>query len=277
MGKTLYVSDLDGTLLRGNISLSDNTIQTINSLMEKGLMFTYATARSFRSASIVTKGLRLHTPIVLQNGTFIMEPQSGAYLHGCTMEAKALAPVKMLLEREKIPALVYSLLDGRERVSWVRSLENFGICNYWASDVRQNDVRRRPVDSWGELFAGDVFYITVIEREQEARKIASACKETGDYCHVGLMKDTYADEWWVEIHRGDVSKAAALKKLKGMIGAEKLVCFGDNLNDMPMFQLADECYAVANAHPDLKKMATGIIGSNEEDGVARWLLEHGEL
>ncbi len=41
-----------------------------------------------------------------------------------------------------------------------------------------------------------------------------------------------------------------------------------------MFQAADEAYAVANALPELKKYATGIIGSNEEDAVARFLQEH---
>jgi len=40
-----------------------------------------------------------------------------------------------------------------------------------------------------------------------------------------------------------------------------------------MFKISDECYAVENAHPDLKEVATGIIGSNDDDGVARWLAE----
>lgn len=41
-----------------------------------------------------------------------------------------------------------------------------------------------------------------------------------------------------------------------------------------VIRMADECYAVENAHPDLKAVATGIIGANEEDGVARWLEEN---
>ena len=50
-----------------------------------------------------------------------------------------------------------------------------------------------------------------------------------------------------------------------------MVSFGDAINDIPMFQVSDECYAVSNAVDELKKIATGIIESNEEDGVARWL------
>ena len=52
------------------------------------------------------------------------------------------------------------------------------------------------------------------------------------------------------------------------------MAFGDALNDIPMFQIADECYAVENAVEELKALATGIITYNEQDGVAKWLLEH---
>ena len=41
-----------------------------------------------------------------------------------------------------------------------------------------------------------------------------------------------------------------------------------------MFDVSDECYAVENADPELKRRATAVIESNDNDGVARWLLEH---
>ena len=44
-----------------------------------------------------------------------------------------------------------------------------------------------------------------------------------------------------------------------------------------MFEISDECYAVENAVDELKAVATGVIESNEEDGVAKWLLDHVEL
>ena len=69
------------------------------------------------------------------------------------------------------------------------------------------------------------------------------------------------------------SKAHAARQLKQLTGADKLITFGDGKNDLPLFEAADECYAVANAHPLLKSAATGIIGANTEDGVIRWMLE----
>ena len=67
------------------------------------------------------------------------------------------------------------------------------------------------------------------------------------------------------------SKSDAIKKLKQIWGCTKVVSFGDSINDIPMFEVSDECYAVSNAVGELKRIATGIIESNDEDGVAKWL------
>ena len=68
---------------------------------------------------------------------------------------------------------------------------------------------------------------------------------------------------------------AAVRQLLALTGAEKAVVFGDMKNDIPMFLEAAEGYAVANAAPELKAIASGIIGSNREDGVVRWLERYG--
>ena len=70
------------------------------------------------------------------------------------------------------------------------------------------------------------------------------------------------------------SKYNAIKKLKEMWDCSKVISFGDSINDIPMFEVSDECYAVENAVDELKAVATGIIESNQNDGVAKWLLEN---
>lgn len=75
--KTLYVSDLDGTLLHSDASLSEYTAQTINGLLAKGMLFSYATARSYRTASQVTKKLDARIPLIVYNGTFVIDNATG--------------------------------------------------------------------------------------------------------------------------------------------------------------------------------------------------------
>lgn len=75
----------------------------------------------------------------------------------------------------------------------------------------------------------------------------------------------------------NATKAEAILKLKELWGCDKVISFGDAINDIPMFQVSDECYAVANAVLELKKIATGVIGSNDEDGVSQWLKSYAKF
>ena len=81
MEKRLYVTDLDGTLLNRESSLSCRSRDIINSLISSGTMFTYATARSYNSAKIVTDGLSVRLPIIVFNGAFIYDIHRDKFLH----------------------------------------------------------------------------------------------------------------------------------------------------------------------------------------------------
>ena len=71
--KTLYVSDLDGTLLRSDAQTSEYTNQVINKLTSDGILFSYATARSYLTATKATKGLNAKIPIITYNGAVILQ------------------------------------------------------------------------------------------------------------------------------------------------------------------------------------------------------------
>lgn len=78
--KTLYISDLDGTLLHSDKTISDYTNQVINSLTERGMIFSYATARSYITAKKVAKGLSAKIPLIVYNGTFVIDNLTGEIL-----------------------------------------------------------------------------------------------------------------------------------------------------------------------------------------------------
>ena len=66
------------------------------------------------------------------------------------------------------------------------------------------------------------------------------------------------------------TKAHAAEKVRTIARADSLVCFGDSLNDLPLFAIADQAYAVANSVAEVKSRATEVIGSNSDEGVAAW-------
>jgi len=273
MGKTLFITDLDGTLLNSSAEITPVTADIINNLLNFGLIFTYATARSFHTASRVTSEINFKYPAVHHNGVFIQDPKSGECFDQCIFDKTKIAQFIQTLHDNKLYPLLYAIVDGRERVSWIAGKETAGINFYLES--RKNDKRLRPVQDYGG-FTGDIYEIIFIgDCREELEQIIFALNLDSHFAY-HIHVDAYKHEdgktrYWLEIMRFDAQKNAGVLKVKKITGADKIICFGDNMNDIPMFNISDESYAVANALPEVKNIASGIIGSNDDDGVARWL------
>ena len=269
--RTLYVTDLDGTLLNAHDTINPYSIEIINRLVEQGMLFTYATARSQVSAAVVAKGLSAKIPVIVYNGAFILNPSTGEMLSELYFEPQETQKVKELLTEHNISPLVYSYVDAAEKVSWNTNRENAG-CKHYLSK-RRGDRRLRPLEDSVGLYDGKVFYFTCIGQREELLPLFELFKQDRRY-RCTLQQELYRPEYWLEIMPAKATKAEAILHLKELWQCDKVVSFGDAVNDIPMFEISDECYAVANAVEELKAVATGIIGSNEEDGVARWLGEN---
>ena len=272
MGKTLYVTDLDGTLLNRQDRINPESISIINDLVKKGMLFTYATARSLVSASVVTEGLSADFPVIIYNGVFIIHPSTGEILSETNFTAEERQKVIEVLDKYGISPLVYSYVDGIERVSWITSRENDGIKRY-ISNRKKTDPRFRPISTKEELYQGEMFYYTCIGEREELQPVYDVLSQDARF-RCTLQQELYRPEYWCEIMPAKATKAEAIRQLKKLWNCDRVVSFGDAINDIPMFEISDECYAVENAVDELKAIATGIIGSNESDGVARWLQEH---
>ena len=271
MDKTLYVTDLDGTLLNRQDSINPFSIQTINDLVDRGMIFTYATARSLVSASKVTVGLSTNIPIIAYNGAFIIHPATGDILSKEDFNEEERAKVRGVLIQYNISPMVYSFINGIEKVSWIPEKVNEGVKRYLS--IRQGDKRFRAVHDIESLYEGEMFYFTCIGEKDELLPVYDIFSKDDRY-RCTMQQELYRPEYWCEIMPAKASKKNAIQKLKELWNCDKVVSFGDAINDIPMFEISDECYAVENAVDELKAHATGIIESNDNDGVAKWLLEH---
>lgn len=274
MQNILYVTDLDGTLLNSKDRINTKSIEIINSLVSQGMLFTYATARSLVSASVVTQGLSTNIPVIAYNGAFIFHPATGEILSQEKFTREEMTRAISVLAKYRISPLVYSFIDGREKVSWITTKENEGIQRYLSQ--RKGDRRLRPVQTEEELYQGNMFYYTCIGEQEELQPIYDIFSKDESY-RCTLQQEIYRPEYWCEIMPARATKAQGIAKLKEIWNCDKVISFGDAINDIPMFEISDECYAVENAVKELKEIATGVIGSNDEDGVANWLKEEVRL
>jgi hydroxymethylpyrimidine pyrophosphatase-like HAD family hydrolase len=216
----------------------------------------------------VTKGLTTHIPAIVYNGAFIINSGTKEIISSALFDTLQKQFVIELLKKYNIYPLVYAYIEGIEKVSWMPSKENDGFRRYLS--LRKGDKRLNPVVSETQLYIGDAFYFTCIGGKEELLPIYEALKDHTSY-NCTLQQELYREEYWCEIMPKKATKANAIEQLKTILNCNRIISFGDAINDISMFSISDQCYAVQNAVKEVKNVATGIIESNDEDGVAKWL------
>lgn len=268
--KKLYITDLDGTLLRGDQTLSHFTSEALGRLIENGLCFSYATARSAKTAGAVMKSVNAPTAAVVYNGAFIVETKSKRRLCSNAFSSEESKKLLDTVLDHGIAPRVYSLISGEERFTYTeKHLLSEGAREYFRT--RAGDSRARLTADEALLYEGEIFLVSCCDKKEVLVPLYEVLKNEYQ-CH--FYADSYSADQYLEIVPLGATKENGAKILKKIYGCDRIIAFGDGVNDIPLFRAADECYAVSNACPELKEIATGIIGSNEEDGVARWLLEN---
>lgn len=266
--RVLYVTDLDGTLLHRDERISAWSCDTLNHLIKKGMLFSYATARSIFTASVVTEGLYPQLPVIVNNGSFIVDPSSRKRILVNQFSREEAKDIYATLCRHQIAPLVDAIINDREKFSYAEKAINPALAEFVAG--RKHDGRDNPLDDQlvQNILQGDVFYFTCIGEEE---KLRAAYKELSPAYNCIFQFDIYSHEPWLEVMPHTASKAHAILQIKELYKCDTVVVFGDGANDIPMFEIADEGYAMANAIDALKEIADAVIDSNENDGVARWL------
>ena len=271
MKRPLYVTDLDGTLMRSDKSVSEDSVRIINQLISEGMCFTIATARTIRSASKIIKDIDFTVPVITLNGTVIADPKTEKTVEAALFSDNEINILREVLNGRAGNMIAKGFFDDGMHKTYLDHGFNPGFVTYL--DEHKADKRLVGVKTEDELFAGDICYFSLIGPKEDLEDIYEEVKDS-DTCETIFQKDTYLSDYWLEIFPKGSSKAEAIMKLKKMSGCDGIVVFGDSINDMSGFKIADECYAVANASDDLKEAATGVILSNDEDAVATWLKDN---
>ena len=140
--RTLYVSDLDGTLLRSSERTSAYTNRVINQLVEQGILFSYATARSLITAKKVTCGINAKIPLIVYNGAFVIDHLTEEILFENYFDERINFVLDDLFAHQIYP-IVYACIEGAEKFSFVPAYCTDGMKKFLES--RQGDPRTNVV------------------------------------------------------------------------------------------------------------------------------------
>lgn len=269
--KTLFLSDLDGTFLNSEGKISKRSAEIVSELSEKGVLFTVATARTFATVMQMFDGIKLNCPLVLMNGVTIYNPISKNILSSHPIPTEIGNRIIREFRLRDIEPMLYFQCADKLEIYYSRLTNEYQkeyVTQRTECDGKKFIYSPEPVDIEGK----NLVYIVCLDYYENIKDIYEAISESDD-TNCMFYKDNYTDMYFLEIMCKSVSKASGASEVKKIVGADKIVAFGDNLNDIPLFEIADEAYAVSNAENKLKSIATGIIGSNDEDAVAEFILK----
>ena len=274
MNNTIYISDLDGTLLTNKAILSEFSKSKLQELLEDGLLFTVASARSVFSMRIALHGLKLPLPIVEFNGAFISDLVSGRHEIINSIEPDIIDDIYQLICNFKCIPFISSF-NGLEDCCSYNEIINEGMQGYLDDRLFHQDKRLRSLFELTDSFRDQIVCITIINHTDILSELEIAIHERyGDRIETYHFENSYSPGWyWLTIYSHKATKAQAILTLQETYGlsSKKLIVFGDHNNDIEMFRIADCALAVANATVELKRYATHIIDSNQADSVVRYI------
>jgi 5-amino-6-(5-phospho-D-ribitylamino)uracil phosphatase len=267
----LYISDLDGTLLNSKQTISNRSLSLINNLIiNHDLNFTIATARSLSSAWDIIKNIKLKFPIIYNNGAFIYDPVKNRNIAENIISDHDAGRLIKIIHEYNLNPIVYTVHSGSGQKIYYKGIFNKGEQDYIEDRLSKNDKRFTKTRDYSEICNQKIISINVINTKENTNPLYNYLKDSSGFCyHYG--EDIYSKYYWLEINHTRANKRDSVVHLKRSLHIDKIISFGDNLNDVDMFEISDECYAVSNAVDSVKKRATKIIGSNENDGVALYL------
>ncbi len=273
--KQLFVTDMDGTLLGADSRVSRRSALIITDLSRRGALITVATARTPGTVEPLLADTLTLPPAVVMTGAAMWSRQEQRYRHARLLPDDKAAAVCDVLGRFGLSPMVYQLgadglllmrcrdggYEAERRFKAERShlqLKKITLCDDPASSVGNGDTVLI-------LATGPLDLTTPAVEPVEA---------IGGLSVSHYSDPLYPGAGFIEVFTHGVTKARGIMDLKALTGADHVTVFGDNLNDIPMMQVADTAVAVANALPEVKAVADVVIGANTDDAVARYIADN---
>jgi Cof subfamily protein (haloacid dehalogenase superfamily) len=259
----VIVCDLDGTLLDSNHAMSEKTIREIKRVSRKGVKVIIATGRHYIDVKGVANRLELDTCIIGSNGTRVYSG-NGKRLIMHNLDKTAIKKVM----NYKLPGDVHlNIYQGKEWLVLEEHQELLDFHNSGFSYRKISGINDLKIDEINKFY----LYSNDIELMKEVEKDLKIILD--ETCDVFFSYHSV-----IEIMPKGISKGLALAELmdKEGVKAQEVMAFGDGLNDYEMLSWVGKGLIMKNADKNLieKLSSHEIIGSNDEDGVANYLMEN---
>lgn len=257
----LIVTDMDGTLLKSDHSLSSEFKSIYEELKQNNILFVPASGRQYFSIVSYFEDIKNDLAIIAENGTFVTYKNEEIFVDELDSNV-----VHKIIEKVRKINGAHLVLAGKNG-AYVEStdkdfLEYFK--NYYSKNIQVDDLTKVENEKF--------IKIAINHPEGTEDNVYPLLTEFEEY---GL-KVVVSGEVWVDIMNKNSNKGVALQNLinKLDISPDEVLAFGDFMNDIEMLQLAKYSYAMENAHPEVKEVAVFSAPSNNDDGVLQIIKQY---
>lgn len=271
----LYITDLDGTLLDRDGRLSKKTAGILKALIEDGALVTIATGRSLVSVKEIMGDCMPRLPVIVHNGARIGDSCTGEYLYSNVMNKGVLDEVLAMAFSEHFSPFLNAFEGQTDYFCYTlpanRATEDY--IQYRNTIMPEGTMR--PYKFRTDLAAVEVINLNIIDEMYRLEAFQAQVRENcSPWVDVHITTEPSLPEiGWLTVGDSRSHKAEAIRALVGLISKEPLhvTVFGDQLNDVHMFEVADRAIAVGNASPELLELAHEIIDPHWEDSVVKYI------
>ena len=258
----LILSDFDGTLLRSDETVSEETICAINAYKAAGGRFALCTGRMLSSALQVAKNLGITGLVACFQGSIVADIESEELVVDGYLDNAGAAEVCKFFQEENHHFHVYDTYDYYANMDdqWLHHYERI----VGAKAIVKADESLAAFVETAPIKVRKI--IALVDPKEKAKLYEQLQERFGDRYYI-----TYSAAFMLEVSSKAYSKATALEKIAEYYGLmpEQAIAVGDNFNDLPMIERAGLGVAVKNAEDVLKEKADLVLErSNDEDGVA---------
>ncbi len=262
----LIVSDLDGTLLRSDFSLSMRNIEAIKKIKQQGILFIPASGRDYANIQCIFEPYGIQCPVIEINGAQARDdagnilfslPISGPQGRACVEIIRGF-DFSIQLFTDKGSFAYENSISLQQDMDMVIS-RNMG---------QPADVELLPAITAAELNEFTILKMEIMSLdEKKLCQCQSALKANTDLLLTSSVRGN------LEITHKDANKGAALNFILDSLklSKEEVIIFGDSMNDASLFECFPNTVAVSNAHPYILGLAKAVCEACEEDGVGKWL------
>lgn len=269
--RTLYVSDMDGTLMGSDSRISAMTATTINRLIaERDMLFTVATARTPATVVPLMSEVKTTLPYIVLAGAAMWDAVKGEFVDVQSIPHDTVRAIAGIFEKNGLHPFIY-----RQHGNMIHA-HHYGTMSLqeqqFVAERQNSPFKRFFLDNQHYASSDDMAMLIFSMNDYTTlERIYNEVCDTVD-CSPMFYHDIFdPNVGLLEIYTCGCTKAGAIKRLAQRVEADRIVAFGDNRNDIAMLQAAHHAVVVDNAFPEVKSVAHEIIGPNTDDAVAHWL------